>query len=116
MKGQLRFEALVDRKGFTVAPNVVLTSPYLSCQERVLYLLLRHYARQDGQCFPGLQRLAEQMRTARTSLSPMLKHLQEVGLIAIHRRGQGETNTYSLPPITDAVAERLLSTADDNRG
>lgn len=109
MKPQLRFTALVERKGFTIAPNVILTTDKLTPHEKTLYLLLRHYSRDDGECWPGQDRLADQVPCARPSLAPMLKKLASHGLIEIRRQGQGLPNLYRVPAITDAIAAQFTA-------
>lgn len=87
--GELRFRSPIDAAGFTIIPNRVLTDPEITPHEKVLYALLRHYARQDGHCFPGQGRLASQVRCTRQHVNLMIKRLGTLGLITVEGQGTG---------------------------
>lgn len=87
-------EALRD--GFTQIPNPILRNPAVSPGAKVVYGLLLSYAWQDDSCYPGQERLAEDMGVTERSVITYLKHLVEASLITIKRRGLGQTNIYIL--------------------
>jgi biotin operon repressor len=85
------------RQGFTIIPNAILRRPDLSPGAKLTYMMLLSYAWQQGSCFPGQERLAEDMGVTKRSVITYLQHLQESGFLIIKRRGQGLTNVYHLP-------------------
>jgi hypothetical protein len=92
-------------------PNAVLLSPRLSAGAKILYALLRHYARQAEACYPGRERPARELPASARSLSHYLDELRAARLVTVQRRGQGKTNVYWLAPVPDAPARRLLAGA-----
>jgi len=104
----LRFRSSSEALGFTILPNVVLLSPQLSAEAKILYALLRHYARRDEACYPGQERLARELPAGARSLSRYLQELQTAHLVTVQRRGQGKTNLYWIEPLTDPTAGALL--------
>lgn len=87
---------LTAPKGFTKLPNAILFAPKLSPASKTLYLLLVNYSRQDGHCFPGQQRMAEDLGVSRKSIGKWLQELSRFGLITSKRRGLTKTNVYHL--------------------
>ena len=83
-------------KGFTQVPNFLLKSKKLSSGDKMTFAMLLSYAWQNDYCFPGQQRLAEDLGLSDRSVRTHLKSLQAIGLLAIQRRGQGKTNIYEL--------------------
>ena len=49
------------RHGFTVVPNYLFGFKGLSNGAKLTFILLLKYAWQEGQCFPGVVRLAEHL-------------------------------------------------------
>jgi hypothetical protein len=49
------------RGGFTQVPNFLLKSKNLSAGDKLAFAMLLSYAWQNDHCFPGQQRLAEDM-------------------------------------------------------
>lgn len=84
------------RGGFTQVPNFLLKSKNLSAGDKLAFAMLLSYAWQNDHCFPGQQRLAEDMGLHETNVRKHLKSLQTNGLLEITRRGQGKTNIYTL--------------------
>jgi hypothetical protein len=82
--------------GFVALPNAILLDTYLSCAARVLYGILLFHARQNGQCFPALATLCQEVGMGETSVRQYLHELSAAGLISQRRRGQGRTNLYIL--------------------
>src|ERR1700678_613042 len=82
--------------GFTQVPNFLLKSKKLSSGDKMTFAMLLSYAWQNDYCFPGQERLAEDLGLTDRSVRTHLKSLEAVGLLAIQRRGQGKTNVYEL--------------------
>src|SRR3990172_4985635 len=86
----------VTRGGFTQVPNFLLRSKKLSAGDKMTFAMLLSYAWQNDYCFPGQQRLAQDLGLTDRSVRTHLKSLEANGLLAIKRRGQGKTNVYEL--------------------
>jgi predicted transcriptional regulator len=86
----------VARHGFTQIPNFILRNPDLTANAKTTYALLLSYAWHNDLCFPGQERLAEQMGSHVATVSRAIKELEEMSLIEIERRGQGKTNFYTI--------------------
>jgi DNA-binding transcriptional ArsR family regulator len=54
------------------------------------------YAWHNDFCFPGQDRLAEDMGMTRPRVTQLIGELEEAGLVSIQRRGQGKTNLYTI--------------------
>ena len=89
------------REGFTQIPNAILRRSDVSPGAKLTYMVLLSYAWQRNSCFPGQDRLAEDMGVGRRSIVTYLQQLQQAGLLRIKRRGLGQTNVYTLPRVTD---------------
>jgi len=86
----------VVRGGFTQVPNFILRDSQLSIGAKVTYAMFLSYAWNNDFCFPGQDRLAEDIGMSRTSVTAFTGELEKHGLIAIQRRGQGKTNLYTI--------------------
>ncbi len=84
------------RGGFTQVPNFLLRSQKLSAGDKMTFAMLLSYAWQNDFCFPGQDRLAEDLGLSTRSVRTHLKALEAIGLLSIQRRGQGKTNIYEL--------------------
>ena len=82
--------------GFTQVPNFILRNPELSANAKTAYSLLLSYAWHNDLCFPGQKLLAEQMGSHVATVSRAIAELEVVSLIEIERRGQGNTNFYTI--------------------
>jgi DNA-binding transcriptional ArsR family regulator len=111
------------RGGFTQVPNFLLKSKHLSAGDKMTFAMLLSYAWQNDYCFPGQQRLAEDLGLDERSVRRHLKALEANALLAIKRRGLGKTNIYELhlkPKRTDrtkmsALDRRKLSAPDRSK-
>jgi biotin operon repressor len=92
----LRDADMATAMGFTQVPNFLLKSKKLSSGDKLAFAMLLSYAWQNDFCFPGQQRLAEDMGITDRSVRTHLKALESNGLLAIVQRGQGKTNLYEL--------------------
>ena len=90
-------------KGFTQVPNFLLKSKKLSSGDKITFAMLLSYAWQNDFCFPGQERLAEDLGLSDRSVRTHLKSLEAAGLLAIQRRGQGKTNIYELNLIPRSI-------------
>ncbi len=81
-------------RGWTGVPNFILESKDISVGAKLTYAMLLKYAREMNECFPGQERLAEDMGAHTRSIRRWLQELQQVQLVEIKRRGQGRPNLY----------------------
>ena len=86
----------VTRHGFTQVPNIILKSQAISPGGKLAYAMLLHYAWQNNFCFPGQERLADDMGVGKRSVIRFMSELERAGYIAVKRRGLGQTNLYQL--------------------
>jgi hypothetical protein len=93
---KLNTAAPVARYGFTQLPNFILRNPDISVGAKTVYALLLSYAWHNNLCFPGQDRLAQDMGLTRPRVTQLLNELQDCNLIEIARRGQGKTNFYTV--------------------
>jgi biotin operon repressor len=82
--------------GFTQVPNFILKNSNLSPGAKVTYAMFLSYAWHNDSCFPGQDRLAEDMGMSRSRVTEFVGELEQSGLISIQRRGQGKTNLYTV--------------------
>ena len=92
----LRGADAATEKGFTQVPNFLLKSKKLSSGDKMAFAMLLSYAWQNDYCFPGQERLAEDLGLSDRSVRTLLKSLETNGFIVIRQRGQGKTNIYEL--------------------
>jgi hypothetical protein len=86
----------VTRHGFTQVPNFILKDPYLSVGAKLTYAMFLSYAWNNDSCFPGQDRLAEDMGMSRPRVTCFVSELQKAGLVTVQRRGLGKTNLYMI--------------------
>jgi len=82
--------------GFTQVPNFILKNPGITVGAKVAYAMFLSYAWHNDSCFPGQDRLAEDMGMSRSRVTEFVGELEKSGLITIQRRGQGKTNIYTI--------------------
>ena len=82
------------KHGFTQLPNFVLKDKTLSFGARLAYAVLLSYAWQDESCFPGQQRMAEDLGTSDRSVRTFLNELKERGYIDWKQQGLNRPNIY----------------------
>ena len=100
--------------GFTQVPNFLLKSKKLSSGDKITFAMLLSYAWQNDFCFPGQQRLADDLGLDERSVRRHLKSLETDGLLAIRQRGQGKTNIYELN-LKRKRADRTNMSSPDRR-
>lgn len=92
---------LLSQKGFTQVPNYVLESKKVSPGAKLAYAMLLKYAWQNDFCFPGQERLAEDMGVGKRSVVRFISELEKESFIEIKRQGQGRPNLYTLKLTVD---------------
>jgi hypothetical protein len=92
------------RNGFTQISNVIIRDPRLTCNAKVLYILLLSYAWQDRECYPGQDTLAGNMGCNRRTVTRTLAELRKFKLVSWDRRGLGKSNTYYIERLSDGYA------------
>src|SRR6476661_5389294 len=82
------------KHGFTQLPNYILRDKKLSFGARLAYAVLLSYAWQEDSCFPGQQRMAEDLGTSDRSIRTFLKELKERRYIDWKQQGLNRPNVY----------------------
>lgn len=90
--------------GFTQVPNFLLTNQALSVGAKLTYAMLLKYAWHESACYPGQEKLADDMGTGERSVRRYLAELEEFGLLEVQQRGLGKTNLYKLHLTVKKVA------------
>jgi biotin operon repressor len=85
-----------SKNGFTQVPNCVLRSKKISMGAKMAYAALLSYAWSNDYCFPGQQRLADDIGVTRQTANDYIKELKQKGFVNVKRQGQGRTNIYEL--------------------
>jgi len=93
---RLKGADIATQRGWTGVPNFILESKEISVGAKLIYSMLLKYARELDDCFPGQQRLADDIGNSERSVRTWLKELEKVGLISIKQRGQGRPNLYTV--------------------
>jgi hypothetical protein len=98
--------------GFTQVPNFILKNPEISIGARMTYAMFLSYAWHNDFCFPGQDRLAEDMGMSRSRVTEFVGELEQAGLISIQRLGQGKTNNYTIHFPIKSPVDRPYETVD----
>ena len=77
-------------------PNCVLNNPDLSFAAKVIYAKLLSYAWHNDRVYPGQVRMGTEIGTSQPTIARAIKEMEAHGLLKITRRGQGQTNVYTL--------------------
>ena len=93
------------REPFAQIPLFILANPTISPQGKVVYGLLLSYAWQKGSCFPGQERLADDMGRDVTNIRTYLKELKEKELVSYEKRGFAKTNLYIIEKVPQHVID-----------
>lgn len=96
----------VAQGGFTQIPNFILKAPELSVGAKVTYAMFLSYAWHNDSCFPGQERLAQDMGMSRSRVTEFIGELEKAGLIGIERRGLGKTNIYTIHFRVEGIVRR----------
>lgn len=87
---------VLSQRGFTQVPNHLLRSNKISAGAKLAYAMLLSYAWQNEFCFPGQERLAQDMGVTSRSVVSYIKELEKEQFLKVQRRGQGRANLYEL--------------------
>lgn len=82
--------------GFTQVPNFILVSQKVSVGAKLTYAMLLKYAWQNDYCFPGQDRLADDIGAGKRSVVRWIKELEDADFLKVKRRGLGKSNLYEL--------------------
>jgi len=96
----------LTQRGFTQVPNAILKSNQVTAGAKLTYAMLLSYAMNKDQCFPGQERLSEDMGVSRQTVNGYIKELEKKGFIKKTRRGLGKSNLYEIN-----LKARVLKTA-----
>lgn len=100
----------VAQAGFTMIPNAVLLNGNLSLGARMLYGVLKSYAWQSDEVWPGQERLAAELGISVRSFRDYGRELVRAELVRVRRRGRGLTNIYViLEPSANSAAGGVQS-------
>lgn len=86
----------ISQSGFVQVPIAILRSGDLSMGAKMAYTSLLSYAWYNDYCFPGQDRMAEDIGSSRKSVNQWLQELDKKGFIKIVRPGHGKTNLYEV--------------------
>jgi biotin operon repressor len=98
--------------GSTCVPNSILRDARVSPPSRLLYSILKSYAWQTDNSFPGQKRLADEMGCSDRMVRVYLQELEDCGLITVEQRGKTATNRYFL---TDQINSEWKPTSASDR-
>jgi hypothetical protein len=75
-------------------PNWLLRRPELCHGAKLVYGRLCQYAGKNGECYPKLKTLADELSMGLSTVHKYIGHLEQWGLIKSIRRGLGRPNKY----------------------
>ena len=96
----------ISMRGFTQVPNAILKTKKLSPGAKLAYTMLLSYAWHNDFCFPGQNRLAEDIGISRQSVNSQIKELERKAFIKIRRQGQGRPNVYEINLKAKGIKDR----------
>jgi Helix-turn-helix domain len=82
------------RAGFAAMPYLVMRDKSLTIGARMTYAFLLMYAWQEGSCFAGQKKLAEEMGTSERQLQRYIYELRDTKYIEVERKDKRYNNTY----------------------
>ena len=92
----LRGADALSERGFTMVPNHVLDNTKISVGAKLTYAMLLKYAWQNNFCFPGQERLAQDMGGGVRSVVRYIQELERESFVKVIRKGLGKPNLYEL--------------------
>ena len=93
---RLKGADLATQRGWTGVPNFILESNKISLGAKLTYAMLLKSNWGDDACFPGQKRLSQDLGCGVRSVVRYIAELEKVGLITVQRRGQGDSNLYTV--------------------
>lgn len=109
----IQFADPAEQEGYVCLPRVVLFNPGLSDGAKLLYAALRGYAWQTEDCWPGQDRLADELGVSGRTVRARMTELVDAGLIDVERRGLNRTNRYLLTRLS--APDRKETSAPDRK-
>ena len=98
--GTIRFEDPAFASGWTQVPNVILRAPGLKPAAKIVYQIILSYAWQKDRAWPGIDRLAYESGTSRTTVWRATRELQAQGLIEVEsHQAEHRPNVYVIKRI-----------------
>ena len=94
--------------GFVATPRIVLLDPTLDMASKTVYAVLLNYAWQTGSCFPGQNRMAENLGVHPNTIGKYLNILKNKGLVDWKQRGFNRTNKYFILPLSKVYPQKTL--------
>jgi biotin operon repressor len=82
------------RSGFAALPYLVMRDKTVSIGARMTYAFLLMYAWQEGSCFAGQEKLAEDMGVSRAQIQRYIYELRDTHYIAVERKDKRYNNIY----------------------
>lgn len=104
------------RAGFAAVPYKVLKDTRLSAGARLAYAILLMYAWQEGSCFPGQQRMAQDLGVTDRHLRRFLIELRELGYISWRKTMPWGSNTYTILDVRTKLRAEPKRTQVSGRG
>lgn len=93
---QVLVENEMLRAGFAAVPYKVLRDTRLSAGARLSYAVLLMYAWQEGSCFPGQQRMSQDLGVTDRHLRRYLNELRDLGYVSWRKTMPWGSNTYTI--------------------
>ena len=87
---------IATQRGWTGVPNFILESNDISVGAKLIYAMLLKYARELEECFPGQERLSQDLGCGERSVRRWLRELEKAELVTVKQRGQGRPNLYTV--------------------
>ena len=94
------------RAGFAAFPYLVMNDTSLSVGSRFTYAMLLQFAWQEGSCFPGQKRLAQQMGVSRAQVQRYLYELRDAEYIQVERKDKRLANTYIIKKVRSKLRKQ----------
>jgi predicted transcriptional regulator len=110
-RGGLAFRNPVKQAGYAMVYHVVTLDTDLSDGSFRLYVLLLRYARQAERCWPGVDRLAQDLGRGRRTVKRYLGELTDSHLITREQRGLGQTAMTYIEDLEDVYSSAKNGTA-----
>lgn len=96
------------KAGFAAFPYLVMKDKNLSIGARMAYAFLLMYSWQEGSCFAGQEKLAEEMGVSRAQVQRYLYELRDTNYIRVERKDKRYNNTYIM---LDKKPSKLMAKA-----
>lgn len=87
-------ESEMLRAGFAALPYLVMKDKTLSMGARLTFAFLLMYSWQEGSCFAGQEKMAEEMGISRAQVQRFFYELRDTGYIKVERSDKRYNNTY----------------------